>query len=751
MHSSPRRIKFITLIILAIVCVVSVIIRYASAAIEPDIQKLKTPPQLPSTHFSPSNAKTADGNLIPSSQFYSAARCVSCHKETHEDWSESLHRNSVRAPFYKESVDILERQRGIEFTRHCESCHAPVSLVSGALTTGSNESRKMDDEGITCTVCHSITEARLDGTGSYTIGRPSLIVKADGTPVYGDVSDDEILNDVSGHKRAMMRPLLKQPEFCATCHKSSVPPSLNNYKFLKGFSAYDEWQMSGASTETITPYYRRDKRADCASCHMSKTEALKDMAATDGYISSHRFLGANTATPLFYGQHKQVEKTIEFLKAGVISADIFALRNEATGKAYISLEQKNNNAIELQPGEEWTAEVVVFNRKAAHSFPPELRDMYEPWVEFEAKDSSGKTIFHSGFIKPDKTLDESAHVYKQILLDSFSRPITRHQVWLSAIKGYDNFIPPGRSDLVRYSFVIPANEKGKFTGLTLYARVNYRRFIQEYTEYVLRRNNITKFDPPVVQMAEAMVKIVPTIQNKKRAEETKTNNLPEKQAQRWNDYGIALLEQFQFSQACDAFKRASELNPRDPDPLISAAVAELKTERYAPEREQVKKAAVFINAALKINPTLPRALFYKAIILRADGKIEEAVNILSDLAKKYPRDREVQRQWGQTLYTLGRISEAKQAFEAIIAIDPTDADAYQFLAPIYTSLGRQKDADQAHSLYLQWRNDPLAENIATRFFTLNPQWAEVRIPYHIYSVRTPSRPILSGERAAPVE
>ena len=38
----------------------------------------------------------------------------------------------------------------------------------------------------TCTVCHSITGARLDGTGSFTIRRPGLLAKEDGTPIFGD-------------------------------------------------------------------------------------------------------------------------------------------------------------------------------------------------------------------------------------------------------------------------------------------------------------------------------------------------------------------------------------------------------------------------------------------------------------------------------------------------------------------------------------------------------------------------------------
>src|SRR5204863_8974826 len=194
------------------------------------------------------------------------SRCAACHKDTHAAWSESLHRNAGREPFYKESVDILRRTRGSEATQHCESCHAPVAVFSGALKAGGSEQpRALNDEGVTCSVCHSITGTSLEGTGSFTIRRPVLLAREDGTPVEGDVTDAAIMADVPGHRRAVMRPLLHTSEFCAACHKSVAPPELNGYKFLRGFSAYDEWQQSGASREAATPYYRRDERVTCNS------------------------------------------------------------------------------------------------------------------------------------------------------------------------------------------------------------------------------------------------------------------------------------------------------------------------------------------------------------------------------------------------------------------------------------------------------------------------------------------------------
>jgi Flp pilus assembly protein TadD len=721
----------------------------------------RVPPLPPASEpFSPSNARTHDGGLIPSEQFFPAARCASCHKDTHEGWSESAHRNAGREPFYKLSVDLLQKQRGVEFTRHCESCHAPVALLSGALTTGSRESRAMDDEGVTCTVCHSMTEVRLDGTGSYTIRRPALLAREDGTPVFGDVPDAAIMADVAGHRRAVMRPLLQTPEFCASCHKSVAPPSLNGYKFLRGFSVYDEWQQSGASKETVQPFYRRAERADCNTCHMPAVKSANDRAATDGAVASHRWLGANTAAPLFYAQKKQVEETIRFLENKVLNVDIFAVRGEASGESVAPLAARADNALAVSPGEELTAEVVVANRKAGHSFPPELRDMYEPWVEFEVLDAVGQTVFHSGFVRADQTLDERAHVYKAILLDYEARPLTRHQVWLGTVKAYDNFINAGRSDVARFRFRVP-KDVGAGRPLTLRARVNYRRFIQEYTDRVLERFR-AKLTVPVVKMAETETRIVVSTAGQPRKETAggtprsplsapapPAGPTPEQQARRWNDYGIGLLEQAQYGAAAEAFREAARLNPKDSDLLVNAAIAELRTEQFGLERAQIRKAATLLDTALTMKPADPRPRFFRALVRRAEGQPREAADELSKLATEYPRDRELRRQLGQTEYLLGRLPEARAAFEAILAVDPNDAGAYQFLSPIYAAEGRVEDAERAHQLYLLWRDDPLADVIAARFFARFPQWAEERVWSHAHAPDSPPRPTQTGHLAAP--
>ena len=65
----------------------------------------------------------------------------------------------------------------------------------------------------------------------------------------------------------------------------------------------------------------------------------------------------------------------------------------------------------LKPSEVAQALVVIQNKNIGHSLIPEVRDLYEAWVEFTAKDAAGKEIYHSGFIKPDGMLDERAHSF----------------------------------------------------------------------------------------------------------------------------------------------------------------------------------------------------------------------------------------------------------------------------------------------------------------------------------------------------
>ena len=106
---------------------------------------------------------------------------------------------------------------------------------------------------------------------------------------------------------------------------------------------------------------------------------------------------------------------------------------------------------------------------------------------------SGKEIYHSGFLKPDGTIDERAHSFTNRPVNIDGEFVDNHKVWTIHSVAYDNTIQAGRSALVRYEFRIPADAKGP---LTVTARVNYRHLRQSYL------NNIFGQDHPAYPVVE---------------------------------------------------------------------------------------------------------------------------------------------------------------------------------------------------------------------------------------------------------
>ena len=106
--------------------------------------------------FAPSNAAIQGNEFIQPEAFPSAEYCRHCHQEAYNQWRQALHSNSFRTPFYRFSVNKLIAHNGIAYARHCDSCHNPIGVLSGALTEKSTIDRVFDKDGVTCMVCHSI-------------------------------------------------------------------------------------------------------------------------------------------------------------------------------------------------------------------------------------------------------------------------------------------------------------------------------------------------------------------------------------------------------------------------------------------------------------------------------------------------------------------------------------------------------------------------------------------------------------------
>jgi Tfp pilus assembly protein PilF len=675
--------------------------------------------------FVPSNATTDTGEFIDPKNFPTAEYCGHCHQESHKQWRESAHSNANRVPYYLKNVALLNDSKGIEYSRHCEGCHDPIALVAGALTQAGPKKRPYDQDGVTCTVCHSIQQVDTRGTGSYVMGVPAVLVDEDGKPVTRKVSDGEILAHLDRHSKAVMKDFYRTSEFCSSCHKAALPHTLNDYKWQRAIFLYDEWQNSSFAKQSPLPFYVKDSVSTCQTCHMQR-EVLKltDSGAKKGQLASHRWLGANTVIPKIYGFDEQATRIVQFLQNSVFNVDIFAIEHgeiadNASSKGLVA--PLGLTAFSLAPGETITADVVIQNKGIAHSHVPEQRDMYESWVEFTVKDATGKILHQSGFIKPNDDLDERAHSFTNRLVNVNGGLNDLHQVWTNRVVAYNNTIQSGRSQLVRYSFIMPAAAAGP---ITITAAVKYRRFDQHFMDFGMGRH----YEQPIVDMV-SQTRTIQTGENKPIPPDPAEN----KEWMRWNNFGIALLDAQQYAASTHAFERVAKLRPDYADAYTNIAIAQIQWQRYDDARPNLEKA-------LALAPGNARALYYRALVERNLGNMDVAIADLQKVASSFPQSRDAHRELGFSYYQLHKYDLARAEYEKVQAIDPDDLSAHYILSIVYRRLGLMDLSKQQAAIFADQKDDPSASTYAFEFLQKHREIANEGIAWHTHELDIPSKP-----------
>ena len=672
--------------------------------------------------FLPSNITTDNGQFIDPRSFPTADYCGHCHKEAHAQWRESAHSNANRAPWYLRNVNLLNAEKNISSSRHCEGCHDPVAVVAGAITEGAPRKRPYDQDGVTCMVCHAIKSVDTRGTASFVLAEPAVLVDESGQPIHRPVSDAEILTHLDRHSAAVMKPFYRTSEFCATCHKAALPKTLNDYKWQRAISLYDEWQNSSFAKESPLPFYKKDTVSTCQTCHMQR-ETLKttDYGAKQGQLASHRWLGANTVVPQVYHYEEQGKRIVEFLQANVFNVDIFGLETgepEKNGASTAKLVAPlGSGAFELQGAQRVTVSVVIQNKGIAHSHVPEQRDMYESWVEFTVKDAGGKVIAESGDVKPGKDLDPAAHSFTNRLVNKAGALNDLHQVWDNRVVAYNNSIQSGRSQLVRYCFTMPA--KGPVTVTTT---VRYRRFDQHFMDFGMSQPEGQHYIQPVVDMVSQTRTL--TVGTNPATPPAKADN-PD--WMRWNNYGIGLLDAQQYEASVNTFTRVAKIRPDYADAETNIGLSYIQWEKY-------DEALPYLNESLKLAKDNARALYYLALVERNRGEVDEAIADLQKVIAQFPRSRDAHRELGFSYYQQHKYDLARAEYECVQTIDPDDLAAHYNLAILYRRLGLKEKASEQAAYFADQKDDPTASTYALEYLRKHREVAQESVPWHVHDL-----------------
>ncbi len=781
-----RKFRYAALALVAIVAIVRGFqqqfpdpsLRIANSAVVP--VSMQEEGQGPSGPFWPSPAQTSTGGKIPSDFFMDSKLCGTCHKDIYEQWNSSMHHfASFNNQFYRKSIEDMQKIQGsTQASKWCAGCHDHAVLFNGRWERPIAEQVNTPEaqNGLGCMSCHSISHvAGSVGNGAFTIEYPPLHELASSRNPWIRKMDEFLTYlDPEPHRKTFMKPFMRldSAEFCSTCHKVHLDAPVNDYRWLRGFNDYDNWQASGVSGQGARSFYYPAESATCSGCHMLLVDS-KDPGNVKGKVHSHRFAAANTAVALVNGHQQQLDETEKFLKSGFLSVDLFAVspieetrgalqmqrragdnapelnstmavgeESGATGPVYLREVGKvaaplDTAEIKLEPGSTVRMDVVVRTRKIGHFFPGGTVDAFDVWVELQGKDADGNVIFWSGMVEDGGKgpVERGAHFYRTYMLDGDGNMIDKRNAWQARSVLYVRLIPPGAADTVHYRVKIPKNVKGP---LSFTAKVNYRKFAHSYTQYAYAsrpdvsgplRDRVP--DVPVVTIAEKTTQLaigktdwVPVIRKHDR--------------ERWNDWGIGMLLQGDLKGAEYAFLRVTEAEPEYADGWLNVARALI-------QEGETDAAKPFLDRALQVNSGLGRIHFFRALVQKADGDYDAALASLATVERLYPKDRVALNQTGRIHFLKRDYAKAVAALERVLAVDSEDVQAHYNLMLAYRGLGETEKAVRSEKLFRRFKADESSQAITAKPRMVNAEDNNERQAIHDHE-SVPSYLLPSGSQ-----
>ena len=97
---------------------------------------------------------------------------------------------------------------------------------------------------------------------------------------------------------------------------------------------------------------------------------------------------------------------------------------------------------------------------------------------------------------------------------------------------------------------------------------------------------------------------------------------------------------------------------------------------------------------------------------------------------QYPRDRVVLNQLGRVLFLKREYSEAVQALEGALSVDPEDVQAHYNLMLAYRGLGKSDSAQRERELFERFKADESAQAITAKPRMLSAEANNERQPIH---------------------
>ena len=164
-------------------------------------------------------------------------------------------------------------------------------------------------------------------------------------------------------------------------------------------------------------------------------------------------------------------------------------------------------------------------------------------------------------------------------------------------------------------------------------------------------------------------------------------------ARAWQSLGH-VLESSDPPQALTAYSEAARLNPKDPDPHLSAAI-------LLEKQKNLEAAAHEYQNAADLDPKSQEAVAGLANVYAQQKKYPEAEAALRKLLQISSSDSTARVQLGRVLAAEGKTDEAAKELQTGLETSPHDPQAALELGTLYVNVGKNEDAERQFRIAAQ--------------------------------------------------
>jgi len=150
-----------------------------------------------------------------------------------------------------------------------------------------------------------------------------------------------------------------------------------------------------------------------------------------------------------------------------------------------------------------------------------------------------------------------------------------------------------------------------------------------------------------------------------------------------------LLENKKPEDAFQAYTKASELTPKDPEPHLSAALLHERQKEFSAAEAEYKQV-------LMLDPHTMEAAIGLTNLYMKSGRLGEAEPLLRRLAAERPDDAGIHLQLGRVLAAQGKKEDAITEIQTSLKLAPADSDAQRDLADLLVQSKKLPDAEQVY-------------------------------------------------------